>query len=85
LRLPENKKETADRLMALLDKGIIDVIEAIREYHNCSTDQEAIDIYEKMQERATKYKPLNIDNKTQNKKQIGLLRNKNEIQSREAE
>ena len=58
LKLPENKKEVAERIISLMDKGILDTIAAIREYYQLSTDQEAIEIYEQMQERKGKYDTL---------------------------
>ncbi len=70
IKLPENKKEAADRIISLMDKGILDTIAAIREYYSVATDAEAIDIYETMKARATKYKPLVAEPK----KPVGMLR-----------
>jgi hypothetical protein len=71
LRLPENKKEVSERLISLLDKGIIDTIAAIREYYQLQTDTDAIDVYEKMAERKKEYPPLAGQ---EEKKPVGLLR-----------
>ncbi len=69
LRLPENKKEAAERIISLMDKGIMDTIAAIREYHQFPTDVEAEEYYDKMKERAAKFPSL----AEPEKKKIGLL------------
>ncbi len=58
LKLPENKKEASERIIALMDKGILDTIEAIREYYQLTSDEDAIAFYEKMSDRKTDYPPL---------------------------
>jgi hypothetical protein len=65
LELPENKKETVERLVSLLEKGITDTIGAIREYYQLSTDEEAIALYDKMKERADEYPPLTQEKEEQ--------------------
>jgi hypothetical protein len=70
LKLPENKKEAAERIISLMNKGILDTIAGIREYYQLSTDAEAIEIYETMQERKGKYDSL-ID-EPEPKKNLGL-------------
>jgi hypothetical protein len=71
LVLPVNKKEHIDGIIALMDKGLLDTIAGLREYYQTPTDQEAIEIYEKMKERAQEFPPL--VEKEEPKKQIGLL------------
>jgi hypothetical protein len=69
LKLPENKKEAADRIIALMDKGILDTVAAIREYHQCTTDAEAMEIYDRMRDRQSEYPSL----APQQKRQLGLI------------
>lgn len=69
LRLPENRKEMVERISTLLDKGIFDMISAIREWYQLSTDAEAIKIYEKMKDRKTEFPSLTEEPK----KTLGLM------------
>ena len=69
LRLPENKKEAADRIIALKKDGVMDEIGAIREYYQLPTDAEAIEMYNTMKDRRAEFPPLNAPEK----KTIGLL------------
>jgi hypothetical protein len=57
-KLPENKKEKTDRNTALLNAGGIDIIEFIRRENDFVMDEDAIDFYDKMKERAAEYPPL---------------------------
>jgi hypothetical protein len=57
-KLPENKKESAERIISLMDKGVLDTIAALREYYQFTSDEEAIEMYEKMKEREKEYPPL---------------------------
>jgi len=58
IKLPQNKKEVMETVVSGLDKGIYDTIEAIRITQQCTTDQEAMDIYDKMKDRSGEYPPL---------------------------
>lgn len=58
ITLPENKKEIADRIGSLIDKGIMDTIGGIREYYQLTSDEDAEAMYERMKERATEFPPL---------------------------
>ncbi len=69
LRLPENRLETAKRIISLMDKGIMDAIAAIREYYQFPTDAEAEEFYVKMKDRAAEFPSLAAPEK----KTIGLL------------
>lgn len=74
LKMPENKKEAAERIISLMDKGVLDTIAAIREYYNLPSDDEAIEIYKQMKDRATEYPPLTQKEEPQPKQRPGLLR-----------
>ena len=56
--LPENQNELTTRLVTAKEKGIIDEVEAIRIFHQLSSDEEAMALYNKMKERAGEYPPL---------------------------
>jgi hypothetical protein len=56
--LPENKKEKAERIVLLKKEGLYDEIDSLRDLHDLATDDEAIELYEKMKARAEKYPPL---------------------------
>ncbi len=71
LVMPVNKKEEMERLALARKDGVIDSIAEIREYHQFSSDAEAIEEYEKMAERAKEYPPLNQPDE---KPKLGLLR-----------
>ena len=58
LKLPQNQKESVDRIKTLGEIGVMDTIAQIKDYYQFATDSEAIDFYEKMKERKTKYPPL---------------------------
>jgi hypothetical protein len=58
LTLPENKKESAERIKLLGEIGVLDMIAQIREYFQLPTEAEAIEVYEKYRGRATEYPPL---------------------------
>ncbi|MCP4548673.1 MAG: hypothetical protein GY835_19625 [bacterium] len=78
LKMPENKKEEAERIKMLGEIGVLDEIAKIREYYKCASDDEAIEIYEKMRDRADEFPPLNKpDEPEPPKKQVGLLRKAN--------
>lgn len=70
--LPVNKKERADMIISLLDKGLYDTIAALRELYHLADDNEAMELYDKMKARAAQYPPLAQDEK----KTVGLLRNR---------
>jgi hypothetical protein len=78
LKLPENKNELVTRLSTMLDKGIIDVLEYIRSYYMLPDDVDAIEMYERMDERKDKFPPLNkeeMDERAkQNTRQLGIKR-----------
>ncbi len=68
--LPENKKEAAERVVLLMEKGLHDMISALREVHSLPSDEDAIELYETLKTRQGEYPPL-----AQNKnKMVGLLR-----------
>lgn len=60
LVLPENKKEAAERVSMLFDKGHIDTIQLIKEIYQLPSDQEAIEFYDKMEERKNEYPPVSL-------------------------
>lgn len=72
LRLPENRKETTERIVALLEKGILDTVAAIREYYQLPTDADAIDMYNTLKERQDEFPPLVKPEEP--KKTVGILR-----------
>lgn len=74
LVLPENKKEKTERNIALKGAGGIDEIEFIRRENNFPSDEEAIDFYDKMKERASRYKSLvqEPEPEANKKKPLGL-------------
>lgn len=82
-KLPENRKEKAERIALLGKEGIYDLIAKIRDWHDLATDEEAIELYEKMKERKEKYPPLNQDEQQGQlpgrtaRRPFGLLRNQN--------
>lgn len=78
ISLPENKKEKSERIIALGDKGILDTIGQIREYYNLASDDDAIELYEKMKGRAADYPPLGQQEK---KRPLGLLNRRENAQS----
>jgi hypothetical protein len=59
LTLPQNKKENAERIIALGKEGIMDPIAQIREYYQLPSDEDAMDLYEVMAERRRAFPPLN--------------------------
>lgn len=74
LRLPENKKEVADRCGVLMDRGIMDTIAAIMDYYQIPDEAEAIEFYERMSDRNKDYPPIVVNSQ---KKTVGLLRTTN--------
>jgi hypothetical protein len=72
LQLPENKKESADRVTLLIDKGLIDTIQGIKELYQLPSDKDAIDFYNKMAERKGEFPPLKTE---EVKRTVGILRN----------
>lgn len=58
IKLPESKLEKVERIGSALEKGLIDTIGAFKEYYDVATDDEAIEIYEKMKERSVEYPSL---------------------------
>jgi len=79
LKLPENKKEVAERIVILKKEGVFDEIAAIREWHQFSSDAEAIAMYEKMKARAKEFPPLNQPEEPAipEKRPLGLLSRNN--------
>jgi hypothetical protein len=78
LILPENKKESAERLTLLMDKGIIDTIAAIREHYQLPSDDEAIEMYDKMKGRKEEYPPLLKEEEPPPVSNVGFKRKKKE-------
>lgn len=80
LKLPENKNELVTRLSTMLDKGIIDVLEYIRQYYMLPSDVDAENMYTRMNERKDEFPPLNKEEmdaqRQQQTKQLGLTRNR---------
>jgi len=56
--LPENKKEKSERIIALKKDGIHDEIAAIQDWYDYDTIEEAIEEYERIKARKSKYPPL---------------------------
>ena len=78
LKLPENKNELVTRLTMMLDKGIIDVLEYIRQYYMLPSDVDAEEMYTRMSERKDEFPALNkeeMDEKAQ-QRPLGLQRNR---------
>jgi hypothetical protein len=73
IKLPQNKKEALEEIVMAMEKGLMDTIGAIKKYYQLASDAEAVELYDTMQERARKYKPLQVFE--QQKKQVGLPRN----------
>lgn len=48
--MPETETEKVTRLTTAMDKGLIDYVRAIRDFHNLATDKDAIEFIEKMQD-----------------------------------
>jgi len=71
LHLPENKKENAERVSMLVERGMIDTIQGIKELYQLQSDAEAIDFYDKMAERKKEYPPLLLE---EPKKTVGINR-----------
>jgi len=71
IKLPQNKTEVAEYLdkMGPNGSGVMDTIAQIKEWYQCASDAEAIEIYEKMKERRQEFPPL-VEEK---KPQRGLL------------
>ena len=76
LTLPENKKEKSEWLLSMLDKGVIDIIEVIKQLEQFPSDTEAIAFYKTMKERENEYPPLNANQPPEPppSKPVGLLR-----------
>jgi len=58
LKLPEDKTQISNRIVTLIDKGVIDTVEGIKEYHGFATDKEAKAEYNKYRDRADEFPPL---------------------------
>lgn len=76
VKLPENKLEMANRIAAMMDKGVMDTVEAIREYYQLRDTEEALEFYDRMKERQGEYPPL----KEEPKQKPGLFRNRQQQQ-----
>jgi hypothetical protein len=80
IRLPENKVEQVQRLTGMLNAGVIDIIEYLRQTFTLSSDVEAMEIYDRMSDRAGEYPALNKEEKDEQEKQrttrLGLQRNR---------
>jgi hypothetical protein len=63
IRLPEDRTKMVERLGAAMEKGLIDQVEAIRDYYALPTEAEAVELYEKLKERSEQYPPLEITKK----------------------
>lgn len=79
LEMPENKKEKADRIIALGEKGILDIIAQIREYYDFSSDDEAVEMYNTMKDRKTEFPPL-IEQQQKNPAVGSAFRNRQQQQ-----
>jgi hypothetical protein len=73
LLIPENNKEKVDRLVQAKKDGVIDEIQQIKEYYNLPTDEEAIEIYDRMKQRAADYPPLKQPEQPPAPKKLGLV------------
>lgn len=82
LRLPENRKEVVERIQSLTKLGLMDTITAIREYYQLPTDEDAIEFYEKMNQRKDQYQPLNFE-QLQQEKQAQLQATQANLNSRQ--
>jgi hypothetical protein len=58
IKLPQNKTEVVQYIDTLMNNGIMDTIAGIKEFYQLATDQEAIEVYEKMKDRATDFPSL---------------------------
>lgn len=78
LKLPENKNELVTRLTMMLDKGIIDVLEYIRQYYMLPSDVDAEEMYTRMSERKDEFPALNKEemDEQRNNRPLGLQRNR---------
>lgn len=70
LVLPEDKSEVAQRIIALGNAGIMDTIAQIQEYYQLPSDQEAIDLYNRMNDRKEEFPPLNQEQKEREQQEI---------------
>lgn len=59
LHLPEDKKEVAERIIALTQGGFMDTIAGIREYYQLPSDEDAKAKYKEMADRMEEFPPLN--------------------------
>jgi len=59
IQLPQDEKQIAETIKALVDSGLYDTIEAIRVAYRLPSESDAIDMYEKLKARRKKYPPLN--------------------------
>ena len=74
LLIPEDKTEKVNRLGSAMDKGLMDYVAAVREYHNLATDEEAMALIDSWNERATEY-PAPNGKKRNGAQPVGLNRN----------
>jgi hypothetical protein len=77
IRLPEDKKSKSERIISLKKDGIYDEIEAIQDWYDLPTEDEAIAQYEKMKQRREDFPPLNGGGEETERRPVGLLRNLN--------
>jgi hypothetical protein len=80
LTMPESKKDKSARIKELKESGIYDEIEAIRDWYDLATDEEAIEIYNKRKDRAKEFPPLNKPEEPPAKKTFGLRGNNGQQQ-----
>jgi hypothetical protein len=71
IRLPQNKVELMAELTQARELGLMDTIALFKKYHQLATDTEAIELYDKFQDRAKRYPPIEVVEKP--KRQVGLL------------
>lgn len=58
IKMPENKKESAERVVELIEKGLYDTIAALRDVHSLPSDQAAIEMYDLLKNRGEEYPSL---------------------------
>ena len=63
IQLPRDEQVHTATIMSLLDRGIYDTIEAIRDKYQLATEDEAIKKYEQLKTRAAEYPPLKEEDK----------------------
>ncbi|MCP4604508.1 MAG: hypothetical protein GY847_28970 [Proteobacteria bacterium] len=71
IKLPENKKEVAERVVSMMGLGLYDTIAGIRELYQLGSDKEAEDVYRRMEERKEEFPALVKEEEP--KKAVGLF------------